>query len=133
MSKKYFTVDEANGLIPALKQELHELRKLQSHFDQKLHRLNKIKMLNKNQVQTQTDRVFMMESGLDFLEMQAQLHLKNIENTGVQLKGIDPGLIDFPSLKDDDEILLCWKEGETEITHYHGVHDGFAGRKPLNE
>ncbi|PYZ95197.1 cell division protein DivIVA [Salipaludibacillus keqinensis] len=130
MAKKYFTLEEANHLIPLMEQELIKLRELQGDFDDKLSHLNKLKTANES-VQTDTGSLFKMESELEFLEMQAQLHVNNIQNTGAQLKGIDPGLIDFLSVKEDEEILLCWKEGEKEITHYHGESEGFAGRKPL--
>ncbi|WP_280771031.1 DUF2203 domain-containing protein [Salipaludibacillus daqingensis] len=132
MVKKYFTVEEANQMIPSITKELIELKNLQSDFDVQLKHLNKLKEMKKEHVQTQTESIFKLESQLEFLEMQAQLHVTNIQNTGAQLKGIDPGLIDFPSVKEDEDILLCWKEGEEEIQHYHSAQEGFAGRKPLD-
>src|SRR3954452_20187561 len=50
---------------------------------------------------------------------------------GAQIKSLEDGLIDFPSRRDDEPILLCWKLGEGEIRYWHGVDEGFAGRKPL--
>ncbi|WP_416150597.1 DUF2203 domain-containing protein [Salipaludibacillus sp. HK11] len=132
MTKKYFTIEEANQLIPSLMQELIELKNLQVSFDNQLKQLNEIKSLNTEEVQTQTEDIFKMESELEFLEIQAQLHVNNIHNSGGFLKGIEPGLIDFPSVKGDEDILLCWKEGEEEITHYHSEDEGFTGRKPLD-
>lgn len=133
MTKKYFTIEEANQLIPSIKEELTELKRLQSDFEAQLKNLNRIKAMKNEHVQTQTESIFKMESQLEFLEMQAQLHVTNIQNAGAQLKGVDPGLIDFPSVKDDKDILLCWKEGEQEINHYHSWQDGFQGRKPLDD
>jgi hypothetical protein len=51
---------------------------------------------------------------------------------GVQLKDADTGLLDFPTLRDGREVLLCWRVGEPEIAYWHGLEDGFAGRKPLD-
>ena len=48
------------------------------------------------------------------------------------MKDIDEGLVDFPALRDGEEILLCWRLGEDEITHWHGLEEGFAGRKRLD-
>jgi hypothetical protein len=49
------------------------------------------------------------------------------------LKDIDRGLVDFPALLDGQEVLLCWRQGEERIAHYHGSEDGFAGRRKLKE
>jgi hypothetical protein len=133
VSTTYFSVEKANKLIPAFMKELKELKKLQFQFDDKFKELESIKKTDGQHVQTDTDKVFKIESELEFLEIQAQLHVSNIQDTGAQLKGIDPGLIDFPSKKENKDILLCWKEGEEEITHYHTEEEGFAGRKPLDE
>ncbi len=50
---------------------------------------------------------------------------------GVQVKDLDTGLLDFPSIRDGEEILLCWHLGEDEIRYWHTVDGGFAGRQPL--
>ncbi|WP_209124544.1 DUF2203 domain-containing protein [Alkalihalobacillus sp. BA299] len=128
MTKKYFTLKEANELLPLLEQELVTLQQLQKNFQTKLKQLNE---LNANKKRSDEVRIFTLESELEFLEMEAQLHLRNIQSRGVQLKGVDLGLLDFPALLNGEEVLLCWKQGEPEISHYHGEYEGFAGRKPL--
>lgn len=67
------------------------------------------------------------------MRMEAEMLIKNFARKGVQLKMISPGLVDFPARLDGEEILLCWREGEETITHYHGWNDGFMGRKWLPE
>jgi hypothetical protein len=57
--------------------------------------------------------------------------VEEIEGAGAQIKSLEEGLLDFPSLRDDEEVLLCWKLGEDEIAYWHGADEGFAGRKPL--
>jgi hypothetical protein len=57
--------------------------------------------------------------------------VERIDAAGAQIKSLEEGLLDFPSLRDDEEVLLCWKLGEDEIAYWHGVDEGFAGRKPL--
>jgi hypothetical protein len=59
--------------------------------------------------------------------------LGEIDATGVQVKDLDIGLLDFPCEVEGRTVLLCWKLGETGITHWHGVSEGFAGRKPIDE
>jgi hypothetical protein len=54
-----------------------------------------------------------------------------IRSLGAQVKDIDTGLLDFPSLRDGEEILLCWRVGEEDIRYWHTLDGGFAGRQPL--
>jgi len=58
--------------------------------------------------------------------------VEQLQRLGVLVKDLDRGLVDFPSLRDGEEVLLCWQVGEGEIAHWHGVDEGFAGRKPLD-
>ncbi len=133
MSKIYFTLEEANKLLPTLEKELVELQQLRKQFQYKSKQLKKIKESTSHEVKTETERIFMSESELEFMEMQAQLHVFNIQSFGAQLKNIDIGLLDFPAIIEGKEVLLCWKQGESKINHYHGEDEGFANRKPLNE
>ncbi|MFL5945481.1 MAG: DUF2203 domain-containing protein [Gaiellaceae bacterium] len=56
---------------------------------------------------------------------------EQIDAAGVQIKSLEEGLLDFPSRRDGELVLLCWKLGEREIEYWHGIDEGFAGRKPL--
>jgi hypothetical protein len=57
--------------------------------------------------------------------------LELLENTGVVVKSVEQGLLDFPSKRFDQEVWLCWKYGETEIKFWHEKDSGFMGRKPI--
>jgi hypothetical protein len=50
---------------------------------------------------------------------------------GAEIKSLEEGLLDFPAKRGDEDVLLCWKLGEDEILYWHGVEEGFAGRRPL--
>ena len=54
-----------------------------------------------------------------------------LQGLGVQVKDLDRGLVDFPCVHRGREILLCWELGEDEVAFWHGMDEGFAGRKPL--
>ena len=54
-----------------------------------------------------------------------------LDDAGVQVKDLDEGLLDFPARKNGEDILLCWKVGEPRVAYWHGLDEGFAGRKPL--
>jgi hypothetical protein len=57
--------------------------------------------------------------------------VEQLEALGVLVKDLDSGLVDFPALREGEEVLLCWQLGEDEVAFWHGVEEGFAGRKPL--
>jgi hypothetical protein len=59
-------------------------------------------------------------------------YLAELENIGCLFKGFDAGLVDFYSLRDDQLVFLCWREGEDRITHWHELETGFAGRRPVD-
>ncbi|GGP55271.1 DUF2203 domain-containing protein [Saccharothrix coeruleofusca] len=54
-----------------------------------------------------------------------------VQATGAELKGFAPLLVDFPSELDGADVLLCWLEGDAELSWYHRADVGFAGRRPL--
>jgi hypothetical protein len=58
--------------------------------------------------------------------------VEDLENTGVVLKSLEEGLLDFPSKRFNEDVWLCWKEGEKEIKFWHEKDVGFMGRKPLS-
>jgi hypothetical protein len=64
-----------------------------------------------------------------FLQLRAALH--RLQEAEVVLRDLDRGLVDFPSIRDDREVYLCWLEGEGEIGYWHDLEAGFAGREPL--
>ena len=71
------------------------------------------------------------QARLEEVGAQAQACLDRIHALGAQVKGVEPFLVDFPAQLDGVPVLLCWREGEERITHYHGLDTGFASRKPI--
>jgi hypothetical protein len=59
--------------------------------------------------------------------------MEHIEDSGCLVKDLDIGLIDFPAMLGQQQVFLCWKLGEPRIEFWHGVHEGFAGRKPIED
>jgi hypothetical protein len=57
--------------------------------------------------------------------------VRNVLDLGVEIKHLDPALVDFPSFRDGRIVYLCWQEGEPTIAHWHDVEAGFGGRQPL--
>lgn len=65
----------------------------------------------------------------DFEKFDALVH--RIQDTDVLIKDINTGLLDFPALRDEREVYLCWQYGEEEIAFWHEVEAGYAGRQPI--
>ncbi|WP_091167296.1 DUF2203 domain-containing protein [Paenibacillus sp. 1_12] len=129
-----FTLAEANALIPFVKLEIETLQGIKQKYREKNDELQLLKAyFRKHQPPAGRDPFFTLECEMDFLQMEGNTILKSFELKGAQLKDIDSGLVDFPAILNGHEVLLCWKQGEDCITHYHGRDDGFAGRKKLAE
>lgn len=135
MSDKTFTLDEAQSLLPVLESLLRTAitaKKVLDDFDAKLQALHHRVFLNGG---TFLDIVPLAERKAERAraEQHAKDALAEIDSIGVEVKDLSIGLLDFPCEVDGKIIELCWKLGEKAITHWHGVHEGFAGRKPIDE
>src|SRR5262245_57904039 len=70
----------------------------------------------------------------EFAAAAAELEgwLERLAELGVQVKDAEVGLLDFPALRDGEDVLLCWRVGEEAVEWWHGLDEGFAGRKPID-
>jgi hypothetical protein len=128
----YFTLSEANALIPLVTVDIEKLQDIKRQFREKYEELQQLKAyFQKYEPPIGRDPFFTLECELDFLQVEGNAIMQSFELKGVQLKDIDSGLVDFPALLDGQQILLCWRQGEQTITHYHGLNEGFAGRRKL--
>lgn len=137
MTERWFTPDEANRLLPAIREELIRLQETKRAFADKLAYLRRIRQeepaAEASGGAAGEDPFFQLECELEFLQIEARSQIRSFQLKGVQLKDIDTGLVDFPSRRDGEDVLLCWRMGEEKVAHYHGWDEGFAGRKPLEE
>jgi hypothetical protein len=134
VENKIFTLGEANSLLPQLKEDLLKLQLLAGQFEEQYVELQKKKSLHQQLhfgAGGDEDPFFEAEGKLEFMRVEADLLIANFARKGVLLKMVNPGLLDFPAIVDGKDVLICWKEGEERISHYHGWNDGFMGRKPL--
>jgi hypothetical protein len=130
----YFTIAEANALIPSVSLDIEKLRGIKQQYRVKYDELQLLKAyFRKHQPPAGRDPFFTLECEMDFLQVEGNAILKSFDIKGVQLKDIDSGLVDFPAMLDGHQVLLCWRHGEDQITHYHGLDEGFAGRRKLSE
>jgi hypothetical protein len=122
---RYFTLEEANRLIPTLEQELSELRTLRQDLEELGGELSPLfEVIRHNGGHRKTPR---------FLQLAQELGeiLERIKSHGCLIKNVDPGLIDFPHIREGREVYLCWRSGEEEIQYWHDIDAGFAGRQSI--
>ena len=72
------------------------------------------------------------QSELAGLAEAAVACVDRLEELGVQVKDVDLGLLDFPARHDGEDVLLCWHAGEEAVEFWHGLGEGYAGRKPID-
>lgn len=135
MSDRTFTLDEAQALLPVLESLLRtaiSAKKLMEEVEAEQQALNHRIFLNGG---THVDVVPLAKRKAERnkAEQRAKDALAEIDSIGVQVKDLNIGLLDFPCEVEGEIVLLCWKLGEKSITHWHGTHEGFAGRKPIDE
>lgn len=135
MADRSFTLAEAQSLLPILESLLRTAidgKKLIEAVDAELqdlaHRVFLSGGLLVNIVQ-----VARRKAEREKTIQRVKDTLAEIDATGVQVKDLDFGLLDFPCQVEGRTLLLCWKLGEKGITHWHDTSEGFAGRKPIDE
>lgn len=122
----FFTTNEANAALPdvikkfehALAQK-NEVTKLEQQLQMSLSTTNSF------------EEYVPLKQKLNSTITKFYESVEILENTGVMVKSIEQGLLDFPSKRFDEEVWLCWKYGETEIKFWHEKDSGFMGRKPI--
>jgi hypothetical protein len=134
MSKR-FTLDEAQRLIPEVERLLRTAVDARSSYQQAE---NAIQAMNER-IMLQGGMVVNREKALEAkaLREQSAAVLRNaiesVQEMGVLVKDLDTGLVDFPTLFRGVEVYLCWKLGESGIDFWHGVEEGFRGRKAIDQ
>ena len=120
---RYFTIKSANEALPSviekfnnLKKQKNEIMKAEQELQSSVSNFEEY-MIQKQKLNSEMTKFYQL--------------IEDLESTGVSLKGLDQGLLDFPSKRFDEDVWLCWKDGETEIKFWHDMDSGFNGRKPI--
>jgi hypothetical protein len=127
--RKTFTLDDANRMLPLVRRIVEDLVRDHAKWQDKV---NQFEIAT---VSSTPDRPDTMAELLqaEALRIAADIegYVKELSELGVECKGLDAGLVDFPGEMDGESIYYCWKLGEPSVQYWHGVNAGFAGRQPL--
>src|ERR1700680_5128983 len=135
MADRSFTLEEAQALLPVLESLLHTAmdgKKLIESVDTELQELAHRVFLSGGML-VNVVQMARRKAEREKTIQRVKDAMAEIDAIGVQVKDLDIGLLDFPCEVDGSTVLLCWKLGETGITHWHSPTEGFAGRKLIDE
>jgi hypothetical protein len=132
---RYFTLTEAESLLPKVEAAMREAltlyasqQEFESNLQEELQRIAMLggAMVNRAEISGLRDR-------RDAAASELNDTIEKIHSYGCQIKDLTTGLIDFPTLYREDEVLLCWRFGEKGIRFWHGLEEGFRGRKAIHQ
>ena len=129
---RHFTVQEANELLGTVRPLVERMVEHRREFVRQLERKQELGGLTQTNGGGFPSRLLTdIDAALEAAAAELRGCIEELTALGVQIKDLDTGLVDFPSYRDGEEILLCWQLGEDEIAWWHTLGGGFAGRRPL--
>ncbi len=129
-----FSVDEANRLLDEIRKPLERLRAMKREFDKLETRIGVMLVATSGADSGNPDAIELRELSRKRLRLGEMIGrgVLRLEERGVVVKDLDKGLCDFYALQGDRLVFLCWHLGESSVSHWHTLQDGFAGRRSLN-
>lgn len=132
MQRRYFTAEEANELLPTVRPIVEQMVAHRRTLAVATVRHARIAAkIAGNGGGVRPHEVDELQAAIEAEAAKIVACVEQLQELGVLVKDLDEGLVDFPALKDGEEVLLCWRLGEEEVAYWHTLEDGFAGRKPL--
>ncbi|MCC6791737.1 MAG: DUF2203 domain-containing protein [Thermomicrobiales bacterium] len=128
---RLFTLAEANAMLAIVRPLLDGLAEVKRGLDVVHNQLLRISpKMRENGHRLEALR---LEDQMERLVDRLSRGIRDLELMGIEIKDVDTGLIDFPSLHHGRVIYLCWRLGESEIAYWHEITTGFAGRRSVAE
>jgi hypothetical protein len=132
MAERHFTPEEANSLLERVRPVAESLVAHRRAFTVAAARRARLSQrISGNGGDFDPQEPSELDEQLEREAEAVAWAVDELQRLGVLVKDLDRGLVDFPALRGSEEVLLCWQVGEDEVAFWHGVEEGFAGRKPL--
>lgn len=132
MAERYFTPEEANRLLERVRPVAESLVAHRRAFTVAAARRARLSQrISGNGGDFDPQEPSELDEQLEREAEAVARAVDRLQRLGVLVKDLDRGLVDFPALRGEEEVLLCWQVGEDEVAWWHGVEEGFAGRKRL--
>jgi hypothetical protein len=131
----FFTLDEARKCLPEVERVMRAAVQAKGHFDQSeqafhglLHRITMSGGILVDRFAVEAIKSTRHSSG-----ERVKHAIEEIQEMGCLIKDLETGLVDFPTLLRGEEVYLSWRLGEGDISFWHGVHEGVAGRRQIDQ
>ena len=132
MRHRLFTLEEANELVPFLKDAFQRLAPAQEELTTMQGRLLDLQRQRRSNGSSSSEsETSRLQDELNRLVRGFEETLEEITDRGIIVRDVARGLVDFPSLREGREVYLCWISGEDQIEYWHETDRGFAHRQPL--
>ena len=137
MTTKFFTIESAEKTLPRLKGLLRKA----IHLNRQLQALHTESLVNQEEISVETEE-HNIKYQFEVVKNHEELHelteefydvMEQVEKTGVEIKDLEQGLVDFPSHFEGREVHLCWKLGEDRVKYWHELDTGFEERQEIIE
>jgi hypothetical protein len=129
---RYFTLEEANLALEEIRPLAEELvARRRALAEAAARRAELAQLVAGNGSGVDTGALASLEEDATREAVEITELVGRIQELGALVKDLERGLVDFPARRGDEDVLLCWEVGEDEIAFWHGLEEGFAGRKPL--
>jgi hypothetical protein len=133
VSDRVFTPAEANTALSQVRPVAERLVALRVRMRELEHAQNRlVTAIGGNGGGYAVNDLNAAQSELTTLAEAVVACVERLETIGVVVKDLDTGLVDFPAVRDGEDVLLCWRAGEAAVEFWHGLDEGFAGRKPVD-
>jgi hypothetical protein len=132
---RFFHLDEARALLPRVEKVIRSAVQAKTNHEQCEQALQNLMQRIMIMGGILVDRLAVenMKSVNESSTERLKAALEEMGEIGCVVKDLDAGLVDFPTLFQGEEVYLCWRMDEPDIQFWHGVHEGFAGRRPIDK
>ena len=125
MNMRYFTLDEANGLLPELEPLVGRLLELRARVSHESRAIGEVL----SDLRSDVGGPSASHLAKAFEEIEGLI--SRIQSYGCVIKSLEAGLLDFLCERDGRDVFLCWRYGEPAILYFHELHSGYQGRQPV--
>ena len=132
MADIHFTVVEAESAIPWMRRAVESMRDASAHAQEAQSQLSALMdSIQSNGRESHGEEWEAQQAAIEESAKTVRAVLDEFSDRGIILRDVQRGLVDFPAMREDREVYLCWLYGETSIEYWHEVDTGFDGRQPL--
>ena len=126
---RLFTIEQANRMLPLVRRIVEDIVQDYARWREQVGVLEVVAAGRRGD--SPPDEAEKVEEDTQRLAADIERYVGELRELGVDFKGFDQGLVDFPAELDGRRVYLCWKLGEDAVEHWHDVDAGFAGRQKL--